>query len=445
MSKHPLSRREFLVATGTASVVATSTRARTVTVSDKPAILGGTPIRTESFPEWPLIKDQDRKNFLESLEEKAWCRLYADTTTEFEEKWAAALGAKHAIGVVNGTNALYAALNALDVGPGDEVIVSPFTFVATLNAILQQYALPVFVDSDRATQQMATDRLKEAITPDTRCILPVHLGGNMANMDPILEAAQEAGIGVVEDACQAHFAEWRKKKAGAVGDIGCFSFQSTKILPCGEGGAVVTNRADLYDKLHAFQNNGRDRLKGTREGYLHQGTNLRMTEFQGALLLAQLARLEEQCKHREGNAAYLTKLLNEIPGVEPAQMYEGCTRNAYYIYMARYDQSQFSGLSRSGFLRALAKDGISVGAGYKPLDKEPFLDQILNSRAFRNIYSKQRISDLKERWNLPENDKLCEESIFLSQRCLLGSRQDVEQIAQAVARIQRHAGEISKL
>lgn len=444
MAFEPLSRRQFLVGTGTVAATAGSGLSLSLQKTEKPAVLGGNPIRTEPFPEWPQIEELDREKFAKSLDDKAWCRLYADTTTEFETKWAEALGAKHSIGVVNGTNALYAALNALEVGPGDEVIVPPFTFVATINAVLQQYALPIFVDSDRSTMEMATDKLSEAINENTRCILPVHLGGNVANMDDVLAAARKAGIAVVEDACQAHFAEWRGKKVGAVGDIGCFSFQSSKTLPCGEGGAVVTNRDDLYDKLHAFQNNGRDRVKGTREGYLHQGSNLRMTEFQGALLLAQLTRLEAQCRHREENAKRLSQLLSEIPGIEPAAMYDGCTRNGYYIYMARYDASQFAGLPRAAFLRAMSRDGIPAGAGYKPLNKEPFLKKLFASRAYRNIYSEKRLREAGEQMNLPDNDLLCEESLFFSQRCLLGTRQEVEQIAEGIARIQKYAAEIPR-
>jgi len=347
--------------------------------------------------------------------------------------------------VVNGTNALYAALNALEVGPGDEVLIPAYTFVATANAVIQQFALPVFVDTDPVTQQMDPSDLEAKITENTRCIIPVHLGGNVANMDEIKRIAARRGLPIVEDACQAHYAEWRGQKAGALGDIGCFSFQSTKILPCGEGGAVVTNRQDLYDRLHAFQNNGRDRVTGTRDGYLHQGSNLRMTEFQAALLLGQLTRFETICKVREENARYLTELFKKIPGIEPAGMYSGCTRNTYYLFMARYERDGFKGLSRAGFLNALRKEGIDCGSGYSPLNKEPFLEKTFASRLYRTIYSEERLKRYREMNECPTNDRLCREGLFFSQTMLLGTREDVEQVAEAVSRIQRHAESIARI
>ncbi len=449
MRMDPLSRRQFLAAAATASCVAAGTRS-TATVrpgkldSGRPAILGGTPVRSEPFPSWPVIGQIDEQNFLDSLRKKEWCRLNGTTTSRFEEKWAGLLGARYATGVVNGTNALYAALTVLDVGPGDEVLVPPYTFVATVNAVIQQFALPVFVDTDPESFLMDANRLKSAITANTRCILPVHLGGNVANMDEILKVAAERNLPVVEDACQAHYAEWRGKKVGAIGDIGCFSFQASKILPCGEGGAIVTNREDLLNRFHAFQNNGRDRLTGTRKGYQHQGTNLRMTEYQAALLLAQLTRFDEQCRLREDNARYLTELLSGIPGIQPAKMYPGCTRNTFYLFMARYQADHFAGLPRQKFLQAIQKEGIPCGGGYNPLNKEPFLEITLRSKAYKRIYTESRLQQYREMNLCPANDRLCEEGLFFSQTCLLGSRRDVEQIAEAVARIQKHAPDIAR-
>jgi len=416
----------------------------TVAVPDKPAVLGGTPLRTEPFPEWPQIQDLDRKNFLQSLEKKEWCRLDGNSTTEFEAAWAKALGARYAIGVVNGTNALYSALSALDVGPGDEVLVPPYTFVATINAVFQQFALPVFVDSDFDTQLMGTAGLESAINENTRCIIPVHLGGSVAQMDAILRVAKERRLSVVEDACQAHFAEWRGRRTGSLGDVGCFSFQASKILPCGEGGAVVTSREDVYDRLHAFQNNGRDRTTGTRQGYLHQGTNLRMTEFQAALLQAQLTRLEEQCRLREARARHLDGLLKQVGGVVPAPVYPGCTRNALYLMMARYEPEPFKGLSRSGFLRAIQAEGIPFGSGYKPLNKEPFIEKMLQSKPYTRIYSMERLNRYREMNHCPVNDRLCEVGLFLSQTVLLASEQEVGLVAEAISRIQRNAEEIRR-
>jgi perosamine synthetase len=451
MRETRLSRREFALGVTAAGLTSVSARSQSPTgkgaaaAGGRPAILGGTRLRTDPFPSWPTMESIDEAKFLNSLREKKWCRLYGDETTTFEQEWARLLGARHAIGVVNGTNALYAGLAALDVGPGDEVLVPAYTFVATVNAVIQQFALPVFIDTDLETHLVDTSKLEAAVNENTRCIMPVHLGGNVANLDEIQRIAAARGLAVIEDACQAHFAEWRGKRVGSLSDVGCFSFQSTKILPCGEGGAVVTSRDDVHDRLHAFQNNGRDRVKGTRDGYQHQGSNLRMTEFQAALLQAQLTRLEGQCRTREENARHLTSMLEQIPGIRPARLYPGCTRNTYYVYMASYDPEGFAGLSRSGFLRALRHEGISCGTGYGPLNREPFLEKTFASRGFRRIYPEQRLKRYREMNQCPANDRLCEEGLFFSHTLLLGGRGDVEQVAEAIARIQRHAGEIAKL
>ncbi len=449
MISKPLSRREFALGVGLASGAALTggPSARGTKLGSNtglPAILGGTPVRSQPFPPWPAIESIDEERFLDSLREKNWCRLSGNITTRFEEKWAELLGARHAIGVVNGTNALYSALFALDVGPGDEVLVPAYTFVATINAVLQQFALPVFVDTDPKTHLMDAAKVESSITEDTRCIMPVHMGGNVVDMDRLNKVAKDRGLPVVEDACQAHFAEWRGKKVGSLGDVGCFSFQASKILPCGEGGAVVTSRSDLHDRMHAFQNNGRDRLTGTRNGYLHQGSNLRMTEFQAALLLAQLTRFDEQCRNREANARHLVAALADT-GVEPARLYEGCTRNSYYVFMARYRPEAFKGLSRDRFLRAIQREGIPFGAGYQPLNKEPFLEKILQSRGFRRIFSDARLKRYREMNACPVNDSLCSDALFLSQRCLLGSSVDVDQIAGAIEKIKNHAEAIARI
>jgi perosamine synthetase len=221
MRPNPLSRRKFLAAAAVAGACpAGARRAEGSAVAhrfhpqsvSKPAILGGTPVRSEPFPAWPVIDKIDEDRFLDSLRKKEWCRLSGNITTSFEEKWASLLGAKYETGVVNGTNAIYAALYALEVGPGDEVIVPSYTFVATVNAVIQQFALPVFADTDIETFEMDVKKLDSVMTENTRCLLPVHLGGNVANMDAIKKVSAERGIPVIEDACQAHYAEWRGKK-----------------------------------------------------------------------------------------------------------------------------------------------------------------------------------------------------------------------------------------
>ena len=450
MNNH-LTRRNFLrtvsagaAGLGLAAGSASAPAAQSSSANGKPAILGGKPVRTEPFPSWPVIKDNDEKGWMEVLRSKDWCRASnGHYATRFEETWAKTLGAKYCVVTSCGTTALYASLNAVGVGPGDEVILSPYTFVATLSVILMQHALPVFVDSDRETLQIDAGKIEAKLTSRTRCIMPVHLGGNPVNMDVVLDVAKKHKLPVIEDACQAHTGEWRNRRVSTLGDLGCFSFQVSKNLNSGEGGAILTNDSGLHEFCKSFQNTGRGPA-GATFAYARQGSNLRMTEFQAALLLQQLTRLEEQSRVREQNAQYLTGLLREIPGISPARMYEGTTRNGYHLYMLRYDKAHFADLPRARFLAALEKEGIPCAGGYTPLNKEPFLKEALNSRAYRTIYSGREIAEWHERNECPENDKLCKEAVWFFQTMMLGPKRDVEQIAEAIRKIQKHAAVLAK-
>jgi perosamine synthetase len=446
--KSKLSRRRFL-ATSTTGVVASGfakpsvTLAKTSTVNDKLALLGGPKVRTAPFTAWPIADETEEKFLLEAVRSKKWGRLSGNFVERFEQTWAERLGAKSCVATSSGTSALVAALNALEVGPGDEVIVPPYTFVATINVVLLQHALPVFVDTDRETSQIDARKIAAAITKRTRAILPVHLGGAPANMDEILAVAKKHNVPVIEDACQAHLAEWRGRKVGTLGELGCFSLQASKHLNAGEGGVVVGNDEKLVEVCRSFHNQGRGE-PGSAFGYVRNGDNRRMTEFQGAILLAQLTRLEEQAKTREQNAAYLKQLLSEIPGITPAKMYEGVTRNAYHIFMMRYDANQFSGLPRERFIKALQSEGIPCSGGYGPLNKEPFLKSTLQSRAYRYIYPAKVLAQLEARNHCPENDKLCQEALWFGNTMLLGTKQDVEQIAEAIRKIQKQSTSLAR-
>ena len=411
--------------------------------SEKPALLGGTPVRTQPFPPWPKITDHDEKTWMEVLRKGLWCRLDGSYAKRFEEAWANTLGAKYCVATTSGTTALITSLHALGIGPGDEVLVPPYTFVATVNVVLLVHALPVFVDTDPETFQVDAGKIEAAITDRTKCILPVHLGGSPADLDRILAIGQKHRLPVLEDACQAHLAEWRGRKVSTLGELGCFSFQASKNLNSGEGGAIVSNDEELIRVCESFHNAGRGAATADFS-YVRNGSNHRMTEFQAALLLAQLERLEEQSRVREQNAEYLTKQLREIAGITPARMYEGCTRNAYHLYMLRYDKAHFAGVPRARFLEALQAEGIPCSGGYAPLNKEPFLKNTLQSRAFRSIYSAKEIAAYEARNHCPANDKLCQEAVWFFQTMLLGSRADMDQIAEAVRKIHKQAALLAK-
>ena len=437
-----VTRRDFHKSVVGGAALSGFAAAPAIAIEETPALTGGKPVRVTPFPSWPRITANDEKNWSSVLREGKWCRLDGDRVSEFEKAWATTLGVKHCAATSCGTTALSTALNALDVSPGDEVIVPPYTFVATVNVVLQQYALPVFVDSDIETFQIDASKIEAAITPNTRAILPVHLGGSPADLDTILAVAAKHDIPVVEDACQAHLAEWKGRKVGGWGRAGCFSFQASKNLNSGEGGAITTNDQALLERAISFQNNGRG--TGSLSGYVRNGSNYRLTEFQGTLLSAQLTRLQQQSDLRQANAHYLTKELSEIPGILPARMYPGATRNAYHLYMFRYDADRFSGLARARFLEALRAEKIPCYDGYTPLNKEAYLENTLKSRAFQRVYSASELNRYRERNQCPVNDRLCQQAVWFGQTMLLGNTKDMDDIVRALRKIQKHAASLAR-
>jgi dTDP-4-amino-4,6-dideoxygalactose transaminase len=419
----PVNRRAFL--TGTAAAGAALKAA--ATSASKPALMGGSKVRTEPFPSWPITDEREERALMATLKSGKWYRGNGQKVKQFEQSYAQLTGAKQCLATCNGTSALLIALNVIGVEAGDEVVIPPYTFVATANAVLRQHALPVFADTDPETFQIDARKVEAAITDRTRAIMPVHLGGNVCDLDALLAIAKRRNLPLIEDACQAHLAEWKNRKVGTYGDAGCFSFQASKNLNCGEGGAILFNDEDLRERAYAFHNNGSGlRAIGNNFTYASSGANLRLSEFQGAILLSQMTRLEQQSKRRSENAKYLTSLLREIPGITPAKQYEGCTNNAYHLYMFRYNADAFGGgLKRETFLKALAAEGIPCSGGYSPLNTQP-------------------LKQWEEQNHCPANDRLCTEAVWFVQTMFIGERSGMDQIADAIRKIQAHAGELGK-
>ncbi len=413
--------------------------------SDVPAKLGGTPVRTKDWPSWPVYDDSDVQMFLDSFHSKKWCRLGSTRVDEFEKKYAELMGVPYVVATNGGTMALYASLSALGIGPGDEVLVPPYTFVATINVVPVLFALPVFVDTDPETLKIDADKIEERITEHTRAIIPVHIGGGACDMDKIMAIAKKHNIAVVEDTCQAWLGEWRNKKLGAVGDTGCFSFQASKNINCGEGGAIIGSDEKLMELCTSFTNNGRapKSKRATLSGNPYPGLNHRMTEFQGAILLGQIRRLEAQQELRNNNGDYLDGLLNDIPGISPVKKYDGQTRHGYHLYMMLYDKNHFNGLPKSKFAEAMRAEGIPVSTGYTPLNKQDFIEYHLNSRGFKSAFSKDRLDKYRRENHCPVNDKLCEDTaLWMGQTVLLGDKKDMEDIAEAAAKIQKNSAKL---
>ena len=416
-------------------------------ITEKPAILGGAKAHNGAFPTWPFIDTTEEKALNEVLQSKRWCRLGSAKVDSFETEYKKLNGVKHCLATSSGTNALYTILGAMDIGPGDEVIIPVYTFIATYNVVVLNYALPVFVDTDIESFQMDANKIESAITKQTKVIMPVHIGGSPANLDKIISIGLKSNIPVIEDACQAHLAEWRGKKVGSYGLAGAFSFQASKNLNSGEGGAIFTNDDAFAQTCYSFHNQGQGGkvTAFTPGGTGTRGTNVRLSEFQGGLLLAQMTRIVDQANLRTENANYLTKMMKEIPGITPAKLYEGTTRSAYHLYMFRYDKTQFSGLSRDKFLEALAKEGVPCSKGYGMMNKDAYVTGLAKNKHYLSIYGARTMNQWLERNQCPQNDQLTQEqSVWFFQNMLLGSKTDMEQIVEAIRKIQKYAAEISK-
>ena len=334
----------------------------------KLAINGGEKVVTRALGKpWPIRDEREEQAVVDVVRSGAWWRGgYANAAESqvgrFEDAFARFQDARYCVALTNGTQAIECALKAVGVEAGDEVLVPALPFVASATAIALVNAVPVFVDVDAETYNIDPEALEAAITERTRAAVIVHNGGYPCDMDRILEIAQRRGIAIVEDCAHAHGSQWRGQGVGALGSLGTFSFQMGKTLTCGEGGAVVTNDAELAEKAYSFHHIGR--ISGRPFYEFHRvASNLRMTEFQGAILLSQLARLPEQTEIRERNARYLAEGLKEIPGVDPIARDPRVTRWGFYYWNFHYRPEQFDGVPRDRFLEALQAEGVPVGVG----------------------------------------------------------------------------------
>ncbi len=384
---------------------------------------------------WPVWDDSDAGGLLDVLNSGRWGRGAGKRVAEFEERWRETMQAQHCVATSSGTTALMTALGALNVGPGDEVILPPYTFVATFNVITDYFALPVFVDSDLESMQIDASKIEQAITDNTKLLLPVHIAGTPADLDAIGRVAQQKNVPFIEDACQAPLAVWRGQPVGTRGLGGCFSFQASKNLTAGEGGAVLTNDADFANRCYDFHSPGGGRSGGT----LGRGANFRMTEFQGGILLTQLARFEAQAKLRDENATYLSKMLSEIPGIRPAKLYDGCDRSGWHLYMFHYDPQAFGGRPRDQFLAELRAAGVSASPGYSPLNSSKHVLALAENPHYQKIYGSDFMAGWAERNACPVNDQLCQQAVWFTQTTLLGKPGDMERIAAAIDQVHRAA------
>jgi len=439
MAKRNISRRQAI---STASVGALGTMAihrftlHNFTNPSKLALLGGEKVRNAPWPQWPVWDQNAEDGIVKMLRSGRWWRGSGEHVAEFEKKYAELMGTRRCLATASGTTALLVALHVLGVDAGDEVLVSPFTFIATYNVVFMNKALPVFVDTDPETFLINPAKIEERVTDRTTAILPVHIYGLPVDMDKVNAVAEKHNLKVVEDACQAWLGEYKGKKLGTLGDLGCFSFQNSKNLPAGEGGAVVGNDDEIMDRCYSFHNCGRPFGSVERTSdYPIRGSNRRMQQIQALTLLSQMKRIQRDADIRLENAKYLDQKLREIPGIYPAKMVEGNNRSAYHMYPFRFVSEEFEGISRSKFMEALRAEGIPCSTGYGKQNKDGLVDEALNSKGYKRLFSEQRLSQWREENNLPGNDQLAREAVTFYQSILLGTKKDMDDIVNAVTKI----------
>jgi L-glutamine:2-deoxy-scyllo-inosose/3-amino-2,3-dideoxy-scyllo-inosose aminotransferase len=419
------------------------------------AILGGKPIRDikiNPWTKWPVWDKNEERALIETLNSGIWS-YNGPKETEFNKQFSEFSGAKYVLTAANGTVTLQMALEACGIGLGDEVILPGLTWQATAATVLDVNATPVLVDVCEDSWCIDTREIERAITPLTKAIIPVHLYGSFADMDEIMRIARKHNLYVIEDCAHKHGGEWNGKKAGTIGDIGSFSLQLSKHLTAGEGGILTTNNFELFERLDALRNCGRrpepadfSEINKGEGQYFDQGNflqsgNYRITEFQAAILIEGLKRLPAQNALRDENAVYLNSVICKIPGIVPIRRDKRETKEAYYNFSFRYKQNDFKGLPVRKFREALSAElGIEVAASYIPLNKcSLYVPLTKPSRHKLNDEYWKAIDP--SRFDLPVCDRIhSEESACIHHKVLMGSRSDMDLIADAIKKVYDNAG-----
>jgi dTDP-4-amino-4,6-dideoxygalactose transaminase len=403
------------------------------------ALFGGQKAKTKAFPPWPVYDEGERRAVIDVLESRIWWRTPGTKTLEFEGAFAAFHGAKHAVAVTNGTAALEVLMAALGVGPGDEVIVPDFTFVATASAVLFAGALPVMVDVLPETCCIDPNLVEAAITRRTRAIIAVHMGGHPADLDRLGKIARAHSIALIEDSSHAHGSEWRGERIGTFGSAGTFSFQASKLMTAGEGGIIITNDDEVERLARSVHDCGRMPGEWFYSHYLY-GSNYRLSEWQGAVLKVQLTRLNSQTTHRHKNARLLDRLLRDIDGITPQHLDPRCTRNGQYAYLFHVDRAAFANIDTERFIAAMNAEGIPNQASYPPLHNLHLFKSGEYRKRLCGSQAQESHAFLQE--DFPQTQRAAWQMVWIPQTALLGDEEDMHEIARALAKIKEHAKDL---
>lgn len=405
-----------------------------------PAVAGGPRAVTLPAPAWPITGARERQWMDEVLRSGHWSwlgkheRAFCETFSEF-------IGSRYAVALANGTVTLQCALQAVGVKPGDEVIVPGLTWVATAQAAMDIGANVVFADIDPETLALDPAAFEAAITPRTRAVLPVHLFGCMCDMDAILKIARRHKLKVVEDVAHQHGSRWRDKGAGALGHAGSFSFQQSKVLTSGEGGAVTTSDLDVYQTVFALKQvgwapeNPKQSLFEPLKPANRYGHNYRITEMQAVLLRGGLTRLTAQTQRRERAAQQLREGLEKIGGpLRAARRDPRITRQAYYAMTLVYDPRKADGVHRDAFRHAVSAEGCPLGGPYEPVYRNKLLNlyDATSPIPFRDPETVQDYRTL----SLPNTERCAAETaVTLSHAHLLGNSAYIRQLLAAIRKV----------
>lgn len=378
------------------------------------------------LPAWPRRRPGDDEALLDVLRSGKWGSTAGTVVAEFEREFAEYHETAHGTALANGTLALVVALRACGVGVGDEVVVPPYTFIATASAALFVGAVPVFADVDPDTHLLDPYAVEAAITSRTRAIIPVHLGGRAADMEAFARLGREHDLAVIEDCAQAVGTRYRGTPVGTLGNVGTFSFQSSKNMTAGEGGLVVTNDDELGSRLYSLVNVGRVRDGGW---YQHEsvGYNLRMTEFQGALLRRQLQQHPADQEVRARNAEILRTELDGVDGIQLTPKDPDLTTHGHHLFMLRLPALGEHDL-RDTAVAALAAEGVEAATGYVPLHRNRAVEAEARQLA-------ERLGQARPEPVCPATDLVSRDTVWLPQRMLLGSEEQTQAIARAVRKV----------
>jgi len=404
------------------------------------ALTGGSPAVTLPAPAWPAAGEQEVAWMTEVVRSGKWSWV-GPHEQAFCAEFARFIGTRHAMLLANGTVTLQCALQAVGVRPGDEVIIPGLTWVATLQAALDIGANGVLVDIDPETYCLDPAAVEAAITPRTTAIIPVHLYGCMCDMDALREIARRHGLKIVEDVAHQHGSRWRDVGAGALGDAGSFSFQQSKVLTCGEGGAITCDDDAVYETAFCLKHVGF--LPDVTTPGNRYGHNYRATEMQAALLRGGLTRIEEQLRIREESEALLREGLRRIGGpLRAARRDPRVTRQSYYAVTLHFDPAQAAGVTREQYTAALAAEGLYLMGTYPAVYNHRLLNlyDATSPIPYRDPARVQHYASLR----LPVTERVVnEEGVVLSHVPLLGGAPLMAQYLDAVAKVNDHLAEVT--